>query len=55
MTTKRKRPQSPKSRSLATRDMLLDPRGGFRGRVPSGTTYKRDKSFSRVDTARYSD
>ncbi len=38
---KNKRPQAPKSRSLDTRAMLLDPRGGKRGQVPSGTAYAR--------------
>jgi len=41
MTTKRKRPQAQKSRSLDTLAMLVDPRGGKRGQVPSGTAYKR--------------
>lgn len=41
MTTKRKRPQAQKSRSLDTLAMLTDPRGGKRGQVPSGTVYKR--------------
>lgn len=55
MTTKRKRPQAQKSRSIETRDLILSRRGGKQDRIPSATAYKREKSFSRVDMSRYSD
>jgi len=38
---KRRRPQAPKSRSLMTRDMLLNMHST---RVPSAKAYKRPKS-----------
>lgn len=42
MTQKRKRPQAPKTRSIETRDFLLQHRGS---RIPSGKAYVRKEKY----------